>query len=102
MFTQAVLPIENEAHFTAVKSSLELLFASGNVAGYLKRVQRSGLRVRDFEGLLKRGLLGGSLAEAYQALSDSDRGQVRELYLSLVEQVPLELRSRFLKVYAYY
>jgi hypothetical protein len=102
MFEQAVLPIEDEAHFTAVKSSLEPLFASANVAGYLKRVQRSGLRVRDFEGLLGRGLLGASTPGDYRALGDADRGQARELYLSLVEQVPLELRSRFLKVYAYY
>jgi hypothetical protein len=102
MFVQTVLPIEDEAHFAAVKASLEPLFASGSVAGYLKRVQRAKLRVRDFEGLLERGLLGPSTGEAYRALGDSDRGQARELYLSLVEQVPLELRSRFLKVYAYY
>jgi hypothetical protein len=102
MFVQTVLPIEDEAHFTAVKASLEPLFTSVNVAGYLKRVKQSKLRVRDFEGLLKRGLLGASTAEAYQALSDSDRGQARELYLSLVEKVPQELRTRFLKLYAYY
>jgi hypothetical protein len=102
MFVQTVLPVEDEAHFATVKSSLESLFASGNVAGYLKRVQRSGLRVRDFEGLLERGLLGDSTPAAYRALGDSDRGQARELYLSLVERVPLELRSRFLKIYAYY
>jgi hypothetical protein len=102
MFVQTVLPIEDEAHFNAVKASLEPLFTSGNVAGYLKRVKQSKLRVRDFEGLLQRGLLGKSTAEAYQALSDSDRGQARELYLSLVEKVPQELRTRFLKLYAYY
>jgi hypothetical protein len=102
MFVQTVLPVEDEAHFAAVKASLEPLFASGNVAGYLKRVQRAKLRVRDFEGLLERGLLGSATAEAYRALPDSDRGQARELYLSLVEHVPQELRSRFLKVYAYY
>jgi hypothetical protein len=102
MFVQTVLPVKDEAHFAAVKASLEPLFASGNVAGYLKRVQRAKLRVRDFEGLLQRGLLGAATAAAYQELADSDRGQARELYLSLVEQVPLELRSRFLKVYAYY
>jgi hypothetical protein len=102
MFVQTVLPIEDEAHFTAVKASLEPLFTSSNVAGFLKRVKQSKLRVRDFEGLLQRGLLGGTTAEAYQALSDSDRGQARELYLSLVEKVPQELRTRFLKVYAYY
>ncbi len=102
MFVQAVLPVEDESHFAAVRASLEPLFASGNVAGFLKRVQRSKLRVRDFEGLLRRGLLGAATIEAYQALGDSDRGQARELYLSLVEKVTPELRGRFLKVYAYY
>ncbi len=94
--------MKDESHFAAVKASLEPLFASGNVTGFLKRVQRSKLRVRDFEGLLRRGLLGAATAEAYQALGDSDRGQARELYLSLVEKVTPELRGRFLKVYAYY
>jgi hypothetical protein len=102
MFLQTVLPLNDEAHFATVKASLEPLFASGNVAGYLKRVQRSKLRVRDFEGLLDRGLLGATTAEAYRTLGDSDRGQARELYLSLVEKVAPELRTRFLKVYAYY
>lgn len=102
MFVQTVLPVEDEVHFAAVKASLEPLFNSGNVGGFLKRVQRSKLRVRDFEGLLRRGLLGATTAEAYQALGNSDRGQARELYLSLVEKVAPELRSRFLKVYAYY
>jgi hypothetical protein len=102
MFEQAVLPVEDEAHFAAVKESLEPLFATGQVAGFLKRVQRSKLRVRDFEGLLQRGLLGTTTAAAYQVLGNADRGQARELYLSLVEKVPPELRSRFLKVYAYY
>jgi len=102
MFVQTVLPIEDQARFAEVKASLEPLFASGNVARYLKQVQRSKLRVRDFEGLLERGLLGATTAQTYKALSDSDRGQARELYLSLVEQVGLELRGKFLKVYAYY
>ncbi len=102
MFVQAVLPVEDESHFATVRASLEPLFASGNVTGFLKRVQRSKLRVRDFEGLLRRGLLGATTAEAYQALGNSDRGQARELYLSLVEKVTPELRGRFLKVYAYY
>ena len=102
MFVQTVIPIEDEARFATLKESLEALFASANVAGFLKRVQRARLRVRDFEGLLQRGLLGAATAGAYGTLCASDRGQARELYLSLVEQVPQELRGRFLKVYAYY
>ena len=102
MFVQTVLPIENEPRFAEVKAALEPLFAPGNVARYLQQVLRAKLRVRNFEGLLERGLLGATTAQAYKALSDSDRGQARELYLSLVEQVGPELRGKFLKVYAYY
>jgi hypothetical protein len=102
MFVQTVLPIVDEARFAAAKGSLESLFTSANVNRFLERVRRARLRVRDFEGLLGRGLLGTPTAEAYRSLCDSDRGQVRECYLSLVEQVPQELRARFLKVYAYY
>jgi len=102
MFVQTVLPIADEVRFAGIRSELEALFASGKVAGFLRRVQRSRLRVRDFEGLLHRGLLGASSIETYRALCDSDRGQVREFYLSLVEQVPQALRGRFFKVYAYY
>jgi hypothetical protein len=102
MFVQPVLPIEDEARFSTIKASLEPLFAPGRVDGFLKQVQRARLRVRDFEGLLQRGMFGKGTAEAYQAMSDSDRGQTRELYLSLVEQVGPDLRGKFLKVYAYY
>ena len=102
MFVRTALPIQDEVHFATIRSSVEPLFASGKVADFLKRVQKSRLRVRDFEGLLQRGLLGKSTAEAYAAMGDSDRGQARELYLSLTEQVGPDLRGKFLKVYAYY
>jgi hypothetical protein len=102
MFVQAVLPVKDDANFAAVKAALESLFASGNVERFLKQVVRTKTRIRDFEGLLRRGALGKSTPVAYQALEDSDRGQARELYLSLVEQVAPELRGKYLKVYAYY
>ena len=102
MFVQPVLPIEDEVRFSAVKATLEPLFAPGKVVDFLKQVQRSGLRVRNFEQLLAKGVLGKTTAQAYGGMSDSDRGQTREMYLSLVEQVEPALRGRFLKVYAYY
>jgi hypothetical protein len=102
MFVQAVLPIVDETRVGAIKASLESLFSSPRMVEFLGKVQRSKLRVRVFEGLLKRGLLGAPTADDYRQLGDSDRGQVREFYLSLVEQTPQALRGRFLKVYAYY
>jgi len=102
MFEQASIPPENPAQFGEVKSALEQLFAVGQVAAYLRRLQRSKVRARDFEEALRRGLLGESVTRGYQTLGDADRGQIRELYLSLVERVTPELRAKFLKSYAYY
>ena len=102
MFEQAVLPIQDEGTFAAVRGSLDRTLAPGAVANFLKQVSRAGLRARQFEAILASGLLGAAAQTAYAALGDSDRGHVREQYLSLVEKVSPELRAKFLKVYAYY
>ncbi|MGC1784591.1 MAG: hypothetical protein WA708_18875 [Acidobacteriaceae bacterium] len=102
MFQQAALPIENPAVFEPVKAAIEAAFAPSSVGKFLQRVERAKLRVRDFEQIRDRGLLGDSVKTGYAQLADSDRGQVRELYLRLVEQVPQEIRGKYLKVYAYY
>jgi hypothetical protein len=102
MFEQALLPVQDGVHFGEAKAVLEQVFAPGNIAAYLRRLASANLRARDFEGSMRRGLLGNEIGPAYSFLGDSDRGQVRELYLSLVEKVAPELRAKFLKVYAYY
>ena len=102
MFEQAELPVQDAVHFGEAKAFLEQIFDGSNIAGYLRQLNDSKVRARDFEAALRRGLLGKSLPHAYAALADCDRGQIRELYLSLVERVAPELRAKFLKVYAYY
>ena len=47
-------------------------------------------------------LLGPEAAAKYAALGDSDRGHIRERYLSMVEHVDPAIRAKYLKVYAYY
>jgi hypothetical protein len=102
MFEQAVLPIEDEATYTSVRQALDKAFSSAQVAGFLDRVARARLRARQFEAILASGLLGRETPAAYAKLGDSDRGHVREEYLSMVERVAPELRAKYLKVYAYY
>ena len=102
MFEQAMIPVQDQQRVSEVNAVLECTFATGSVAAFLKQVQSAGLRVRDFEGILSRGLLGETTPALYAALLDSDRGQVRERYLALVERVAPEHRAKFLKVYAYY
>ena len=102
MFEQEVLPIQDERTFGTVRGSLDRTFAPAAVGGFLKQLGKAKLRARQFEAILASGLLGAEAQKAYASLGDSDRGQVREQYLSLVERVAPELRARFLKVYAYY
>jgi len=102
MFEQATLPVLDEAAFTEVDRALETAFSAKQAEDFLHRIKRSGLRARDFEGVLGKGLLGKAVPAQYASLGNSDQGQVREKYLRLVEQVAPELRAKFLKVYAYY
>jgi hypothetical protein len=102
MFEQAVLPVLDEKTFAEVREALGGAFAPAQVADFLRRVQRAKLRARQFEAVLAAGLLGVDASVKYAALGDSDRGQIRELYLSLIERVDPAIRARFLKVYAYY
>ena len=102
MFEQAVLPVQNEQVFSEVRSTLEAAFALDHVEAFLHRVERSGLRVRQYEAVLASGLLGKGTPARYGSLGDCDRGQIRELYLRLVERVPAALRARHLRIYAYY
>ena len=102
MFEQAIIPVQDKERFGEINATLESVFAVGNVATFLRKVQSSGLRVRDFEGVLSRGLIGAGTPALYSALGNSDSGMVRERYLDLVERVAPELRAKYLKVYAYY
>ena len=102
MFEQAVLPIQDEATFSKVRASFERIFVTAHLSDFLRSLARAKLRARQFEAIVASGLLGAETAAQYAALGDSDRGHVREQYLSLVEKVAPELRAKFLKVYAYY
>ena len=102
MYEQATIPVVNQEAFAHIRQALEVTFAPASAAKFLKQVDKRGQRVRDFELALQQGLLGKDLQAAYQTLPNSDRAQVREMYLQLVEQVAPELRARFMKVYTYY
>ena len=102
MYQQPVLPIADPQTFNSVKGAIEASFSSGRVAEFLKSLERSKLRIRDFEDVLSKGNLGASTAAEYNRLGNADQGQIRELYLASLERVSPELRERFFKLYAYY
>ena len=102
MYEQAALSVVDPETFGTVKAAVESSFATDRAAGFLKSVERAKLRVRDFESVVRKGLLGAATAGEYSRLGNSDQGQIREVYLSRLEKVTPELRQKFLKLYAYY
>ena len=102
LYEQPVLPISDPQTFNAVKSAIESSFSSGRVAEFLKSLERSKLRIRDFEDVLSKGNLGASTAAEYNRLGNADQGQIREFYLASLERVAPEIREKFFKLYAYY
>jgi hypothetical protein len=102
MFEQAAIAVRDEEGYARLHALIDAAFDARDVEIFLNRVRKASLRVRDYEGILKRGLLGKEAPELYAALPVSDQGLTRERFLRLVEKVPLELRQRYYKAYAYY
>ena len=102
MFEQAAIAVQDEQGFAQLHALIDAAFDARDVEVFLNRVTKAKLRIRDYEGVLRRGLLGKEAIALYQALPVSDQGLTRERYLRLVEAVPLELRQRYFRVYAYY
>ncbi|WP_047497476.1 hypothetical protein [Terriglobus sp. TAA 43] len=102
MYEQATIAVENQQAFDAVKSAIDNSFSSAKVSDFLKSLDRSKLRIREFEDVLRAGKLGSGTEQAYNSLNNGDQGMIRELYLSTLEKVDPTYRQKYLKVYAYY
>jgi hypothetical protein len=102
MYEQATIAVVNVEAFGRIQQGLKGIFTPARSEWFLEQVVKSKCRVREFERVLQRGLLGVQAQADYAALPDSDKAQVREMYLRLVEQVASPLREKFSKVYAYY
>ena len=102
LYQQPVLTVSDPETFNTVKAAVEASFSSGRVVEFLKSLERSKLRIREFETVLGKGNLGATTEAEYRKLDNSDQGQIRELYLASLERVAPELREKFFKLYAYY
>jgi hypothetical protein len=102
MFEQATIAVTDEQGYAQLHALIDAAFDTRDVEVFLSRVTRAKLRIRDYASVLKRGLLGKNAVRLYEALPVSDQGLTRERYLRLVEAVPLELRQRYFRAYAYY
>jgi hypothetical protein len=111
-FEQAAIRIEKEKEFEELTDAFSRALGADKVEKFLKRVRRSSSRVRDVEAVLAKGVLeqvdevlakSGKTARAlYTSLTVSDQAQMREFYLSRIEEVDPKLRTKFRKLYRYY
>jgi len=107
-FEQAAIKVQKEQEFGALQAAVEQAFLPEKVERFLKQLDRKGIRIRDFEGVLKQRVLEGfgdpklNAQQLYGALPVSDQALMREFYLSKLETVEESLRHKFKKVYQYY
>ena len=109
-FEQALIKVENEKEFAELKGAINRALAPENAGKYLKRVAGAGLRIRNFDLVLAKGVLeqvdgvlaGQSAKGLYAALTMSDQALMKEFYLSKIEEVDATLRTKFHKLYQYY
>ncbi len=57
-FEQATIKVEKEKEFGELKAAISRAFAPENVEKYLKKMASSGLRIRDFDSVLAKRVLG--------------------------------------------
>jgi len=105
-FEQAAIKVEKTQEYSRLQAAIEQAFLPNKVEGFLKQMDRKGIRIRDFDGLLAQRVLDGDTAQnsqqLYQALTLSDQALMREFYLSKIEEVDTALRHKFKKLYQYY
>ena len=105
-FEQAAIKVEKAQEFARLQAAIKQAFQSDQVERFLKQMDRKGIRIRDFDGVLAQRVLDGDTAQnsqqLYQSLTLSDQAQMREFYLSKIEEVDSALRHKFKKLYQYY
>ena len=111
-FVQASIRVEKEQEFAELKAAVERAFSAETLPKFLKRLESKKVRIRDFEGVLQQSCLekvdaklkqsGKTAKGLYEALAMSDQGQMREFYLSKIEQVDQVTRRKFHRLYQYY
>jgi hypothetical protein len=109
MFEQGTIKVEKEREFGDLKAAMENAFAADRVTKYLKLLDNRKIRVRDLDAAFAAGAIDAAAGEKdgtarslYGSLPVSDQAQVREFYLSKIEEVDPALRAKFHKLYQYY
>ncbi len=108
-FEQGTIKIGKEREFGELKAAVEKAFAADRVVKFVKVLDGRGIRVRNLEAVFAADAIdraagdqAGTARALHESLPVSDQAQIREFYLSKVEQVDPALRAKFHKLYQYY
>jgi hypothetical protein len=108
-FEQGTIKIEKAEEFGQLQRAVEEALSAEKVKRFLKSLRRGRIRIRDFDGVIVTKTLEAMTGRAdwnarqlYGSLTLSDQAQMREFYLSKVEEVDPTLRAKFHKLYQYY
>ena len=111
-FEQVPIKVEREREFEELQGIIARVLSPEAVERFLQRLSKDDLRVRDWDSVLAKGVFekvdeelaksGRTAHSLYQSLTVSDQAQMREFYLSKIEQADAALRHRFKKLYQYY
>ena len=108
-FEQATIKVDNEQAFDELKAAVLKVFTADRITKFLKKLSGQNIRIRDWDAILAAGTIDviaetklGAARALYESFTVSDQGQMRELYLSKIEEVDQALRARFPKLYRYY
>ena len=111
-FQQATIPVQNEPEFFALRAAIERVFSAAQIHNYLRGLKRTGIKVRQFERVLDKGLIeradaelarsGRKARELYDRMALSDKAQIREFYLVRLETAGDDVREKFASVYRDY
>jgi hypothetical protein len=109
IFEPGVIKVEKEREFGALKAAIEKAFAANGVTKFLKALDSRKIRVRDLDAVFAAGAIDraagdnpGTARSLYGSLPVADQAQIREFYLSRIEEVDPVLRAKFHKLYQYY
>jgi hypothetical protein len=107
-FEQATLKVVRATEFGELKGLIERAFATDRIAKYFKALDGRGIRVRNLDAILAANVIdlaaegkAGTARALYELLPVSDQAQVREFYLSKLEEVDVTMRAKFHKLYQY-
>ncbi|HYU47423.1 MAG TPA: hypothetical protein VEK84_14735 [Terriglobales bacterium] len=108
-FEQAAIKIEKVEEFGQLQRAVDEALSPQKVKRFLKSLRSGRIRIRDFDAVIVTKTLEAMTGRAdlnarqlYRSLTLSDQAQMREFYLSKIEQVEPALRAKFSKLYQYY